>query len=307
MWHTTSSELHVISRLFLIYYTSFYFIPFLFIFCFLFILQFYNRKVNLQTTGNGTVRFNPNLYNCGKVCLSLLGTLYLHTLLWLWLWLCAIFYCLYVSVTSWFYIARIVQSQVCLYYLPPSLPPFYLKPFLIPSIIILTGVLAPSLPPPYLPHFILHALLFYSIPPKGLGKGQPLRVGVRQLLLSYRSHDIKLYDITSHRIAYFSHFVCSFVVFSFFCLAGWFAVLFSSFLFLQLSYTLLPIRSFSGSSIDPESHSSATAVLQRARIRRNYGHYQWHSSIEKVQNPSLLPTSLSSSAPTSHIQFLPYW
>eukprot|EP01116_Phalansterium_solitarium_P017677 TRINITY_DN4413_c0_g1_i2.p1 TRINITY_DN4413_c0_g1~~TRINITY_DN4413_c0_g1_i2.p1 ORF type:complete len:883 (+),score=181.75 TRINITY_DN4413_c0_g1_i2:114-2762(+) len=30
--------------------------------------------VNLMTTGNGTVRFNPNLYNCGKVCLSLLGT-----------------------------------------------------------------------------------------------------------------------------------------------------------------------------------------------------------------------------------------
>jgi baculoviral IAP repeat-containing protein 6 len=30
--------------------------------------------VNLQTTGNGTVRFNPNLYNCGKVCLSILGT-----------------------------------------------------------------------------------------------------------------------------------------------------------------------------------------------------------------------------------------
>jgi len=30
--------------------------------------------VNLQTTGNGTVRFNPNLYNTGKVCLSLLGT-----------------------------------------------------------------------------------------------------------------------------------------------------------------------------------------------------------------------------------------
>jgi len=29
---------------------------------------------NLETTGNGTVRFNPNLYNCGKVCLSLLGT-----------------------------------------------------------------------------------------------------------------------------------------------------------------------------------------------------------------------------------------
>lgn len=31
-------------------------------------------KVNLETTGNGSVRFNPNLYNCGKVCLSLLGT-----------------------------------------------------------------------------------------------------------------------------------------------------------------------------------------------------------------------------------------
>lgn len=31
-------------------------------------------QVNLQTTGYNTVRFNPNLYNCGKVCLSLLGT-----------------------------------------------------------------------------------------------------------------------------------------------------------------------------------------------------------------------------------------
>ena len=31
-------------------------------------------QVNLQTTGKGTVRFNPNLYNNGKVCLSLLGT-----------------------------------------------------------------------------------------------------------------------------------------------------------------------------------------------------------------------------------------
>jgi ubiquitin-protein ligase len=29
---------------------------------------------NLLTTGGGTVRFNPNLYNCGKICLSLLGT-----------------------------------------------------------------------------------------------------------------------------------------------------------------------------------------------------------------------------------------
>jgi len=31
-------------------------------------------NLNLHTTGNGSVRFNPNLYNCGKVCLSLLGT-----------------------------------------------------------------------------------------------------------------------------------------------------------------------------------------------------------------------------------------
>jgi baculoviral IAP repeat-containing protein 6 len=31
-------------------------------------------KVNLLTTGAGTVRFNPNLYDTGKVCLSLLGT-----------------------------------------------------------------------------------------------------------------------------------------------------------------------------------------------------------------------------------------
>lgn len=31
-------------------------------------------KVNLTTTGHGKVRFNPNLYACGKVCLSLLGT-----------------------------------------------------------------------------------------------------------------------------------------------------------------------------------------------------------------------------------------
>lgn len=30
--------------------------------------------VNLRTTGGGSFRFNPNLYNCGKVCLSLLGT-----------------------------------------------------------------------------------------------------------------------------------------------------------------------------------------------------------------------------------------
>jgi len=31
-------------------------------------------KCQLRTTGGGTVRFNPNLYDCGKVCLSLLGT-----------------------------------------------------------------------------------------------------------------------------------------------------------------------------------------------------------------------------------------
>lgn len=31
-------------------------------------------QVLLDTTGKGSVRFNPNLYNCGKVCLSLLGT-----------------------------------------------------------------------------------------------------------------------------------------------------------------------------------------------------------------------------------------
>jgi ubiquitin-protein ligase len=31
-------------------------------------------KVQYMTTGYGTVRFNPNLYNNGKVCLSLLGT-----------------------------------------------------------------------------------------------------------------------------------------------------------------------------------------------------------------------------------------
>lgn len=31
-------------------------------------------KVKFRTTGAGSVRFNPNLYNEGKVCLSLLGT-----------------------------------------------------------------------------------------------------------------------------------------------------------------------------------------------------------------------------------------
>ena len=31
-------------------------------------------KMTLLTTGNGKVRFNPNLYANGYVCLSLLGT-----------------------------------------------------------------------------------------------------------------------------------------------------------------------------------------------------------------------------------------
>ncbi|KAJ3510746.1 hypothetical protein NLJ89_g4497 [Agrocybe chaxingu] len=39
-------------------------------------IEYPNRPplMHLRTTGNGTVRFNPNLYNNGKVCLSLLGT-----------------------------------------------------------------------------------------------------------------------------------------------------------------------------------------------------------------------------------------
>ena len=31
-------------------------------------------RVRIMTTSNGTVRFNPNLYKNGKVCLSILGT-----------------------------------------------------------------------------------------------------------------------------------------------------------------------------------------------------------------------------------------
>ena len=31
-------------------------------------------EVKFRTTGGGQVRFNPNLYKDGKVCLSLLGT-----------------------------------------------------------------------------------------------------------------------------------------------------------------------------------------------------------------------------------------
>lgn len=30
--------------------------------------------INFETTGHHTVRFNPNLYNDGKVCLSVLNT-----------------------------------------------------------------------------------------------------------------------------------------------------------------------------------------------------------------------------------------
>lgn len=47
---------------------------------FYFVLDFPNEyphvppRVILQTTGGGSVRFNPNLYSCGKVCLSILGT-----------------------------------------------------------------------------------------------------------------------------------------------------------------------------------------------------------------------------------------
>ncbi|CAL8107205.1 unnamed protein product [Calicophoron daubneyi] len=47
---------------------------------FLFFIQFPPEyplrppRVKLMTTGNGTVRFNPNLYKNGKVCLSILGT-----------------------------------------------------------------------------------------------------------------------------------------------------------------------------------------------------------------------------------------
>jgi ubiquitin-protein ligase len=33
-----------------------------------------NPQVNIYTTGNGNVKFNPNLYADGKICLSILGT-----------------------------------------------------------------------------------------------------------------------------------------------------------------------------------------------------------------------------------------
>lgn len=34
-------------------------------------------RVKLETTGNGRVRFNPNLYRNGKVCLSIIGLVYI--------------------------------------------------------------------------------------------------------------------------------------------------------------------------------------------------------------------------------------
>lgn len=34
---------------------------------------FASPKLRLMTTGGGKVRFNPNLYSSGKVCLSILG------------------------------------------------------------------------------------------------------------------------------------------------------------------------------------------------------------------------------------------
>ena len=37
-------------------------------------------RVAFMTTGGGTVRFNPNLYRNGKVCLSILGWVYACTL-----------------------------------------------------------------------------------------------------------------------------------------------------------------------------------------------------------------------------------
>ena len=42
-------------------------------------VEYFVWQVNFQTTGGGSVRFNPNLYNCGKVCLSLLGIVYPRT------------------------------------------------------------------------------------------------------------------------------------------------------------------------------------------------------------------------------------
>lgn len=47
-----------------------------FIFDIFFPLDYPNSppKMNLETTGRRTFRFNPNLYQCGKICLSILNT-----------------------------------------------------------------------------------------------------------------------------------------------------------------------------------------------------------------------------------------
>lgn len=56
---------------------------------FYFVLKFPNDypieppKVKLMTTDAGKVRFNPNFYNCGKVCLSVLGYDLFHLIFYL--------------------------------------------------------------------------------------------------------------------------------------------------------------------------------------------------------------------------------
>jgi len=48
--------------------------------CFLFDIMYHDTfpqappEMKILTTGGSTIRFNPNLYNNGYVCLSLLGT-----------------------------------------------------------------------------------------------------------------------------------------------------------------------------------------------------------------------------------------
>ena len=37
-------------------------------------------RIKLMSTGNGKVRFNPNLYKTGKVCLSILGLVKLFSI-----------------------------------------------------------------------------------------------------------------------------------------------------------------------------------------------------------------------------------
>lgn len=180
---------------------SFLFVIYLFLFTinavfYLFFVYFcfYDCKVNLQTTGNGTVRFNPNLYNCGKVCLSLLGTAYIHTCIIIMnMTLCLIL--LFVCVCQFFdsillklYNITFIFISIPLPSFPFSLSPFFfllrINPSLRLSIIIISTISAPSFTPPCLftsfspsfspffspsfsppclSHFILHSLLFYSI------------------------------------------------------------------------------------------------------------------------------------------------